>query len=449
MLSLMDESAENPQFSIAAIGPGLKEQLRSLSLTTCARECGIAKEKIRYLARRLMQEGPYAAVIPGPGVFAQPKGLETAILIYWLNRIIGAVPGSKGLIQSSDAIFTEAEKTSGSDSATISRAGPLDQAPGALMIWRADPAYHEPELIRDILLKNTETSLAVTVDQRISETAAISDYILPDTTYLERWDICRLPGFLGKSGFSVRKPAVGSLDPDTRAYYPIIAKAKVMEDIFLDLGNELSLDGFEQPKEKADRINAYKVFERRLDSLIEASENLPHRGGFRINRSMITERGIFLFDPEPVSKPVAGPETLPEIPAILPDKPAKGLILITYTLPFHRSPYSGVNSWLLEIIPSNRAIINTEDAKERGIHQNDQVRIMPVGSEIVIQCKAQVSPGIRPGVIALASGFGYDQYGAKGQTIDNTLIKGNKPRSEGVNPSELVGKAVLVSREIS
>jgi anaerobic selenocysteine-containing dehydrogenase len=397
-----------------------------------------------------MQEGPYAAVIPGPGVFAQPKGLETAILIYWLNRIIGAVPGSKGLIQSSDAIFTEAEKTSGSDSATISRAGPLDQAPGALMIWRADPAYHEPELIRDILLKNTETSLAVTVDQRISETAAISDYILPDTTYLERWDICRLPGFLGKSGFSVRKPAVGSLDPDTRAYYPIIAKAKVMEDIFLDLGNELSLDGFEQPKEKADRINAYKVFERRLDGLIEASEKLTPGSGIRTKRSIIMEKGIFLLDPEPVSKS----DTLPEITAeiqetISLDKPAKGLILITYTLPFHRSPYSGVNSWLLEIIPSNRAIINTEDAKERGIHQNDQVRIMPVGSEIVIQCKAQVSPGIRPGVIALASGFGYDQYGAKGQTIDNTLIKGNKPRSEGVNPSELVGKAVLVSREIS
>jgi anaerobic selenocysteine-containing dehydrogenase len=124
----------------------------------------------------------------------------------------------------------------------------------------------------------------------------------------------------------------------------------------------------------------------------------------------------------------------------------KELTLIVYTLPFHRAPYSGVNSWLLEIIPENRAMINPEDARKRDIEQGQEIEIKSVDSMITLRTRAQVAPGVRPGVIAIASGFGYDQYGANDQIIDQRLITGRKERAAGVNPSELAGKAVLVTR---
>jgi hypothetical protein len=49
-----------------------------------------------------------------------------------------------------------------------------------------------------------------------------------------------------------------------------------------------------------------------------------------------------------------------------------------------------------------------------------------------------VVPGIRPGVVAFARGFGYRGSGAVSQQINGTATVSDKPRAAGVNPELLM-----------
>ena len=124
----------------------------------------------------------------------------------------------------------------------------------------------------------------------------------------------------------------------------------------------------------------------------------------------------------------------------------KALRLITYSLPFHRSPTSGLNSWLLETLPENFLQINTLDAKKLKIQHNDIVILTSTEDKTTIKCKAQIIPGIRPGVVALAGGFGYSQAGASSYSINGASTNASKPRSAGVNPSAISARTVTVRK---
>ena len=71
----------------------------------------------------------------------------------------------------------------------------------------------------------------------------LSDYILPDTTYLERWDVCVPPASVTVPGVGLRCPAVGSVDSKTGQYFPILAENRIMEDILIDVAKKLQLPG--------------------------------------------------------------------------------------------------------------------------------------------------------------------------------------------------------------
>ena len=109
------------------------------------------------------------------------------------------------------------------------------------------------------------------------------------------------------------------------------------------------------------------------------------------------------------------------------------LLLISYTLPFHRSPESGVNSWLLEVLPQNALLMNSVDASKLGLRQGDAIVIESPDGKVRAQGKAQIVGGIRPGVVALARGFGYKQAGAARQVIGSATISQDKTRAAGVN----------------
>ncbi len=74
------------------------------------------------------------------------------------------------------------------------------------------------------------------------------------------------------------------------------------------------------------------------------------------------------------------------------------LILITYTLPFHRPFDSATNSWLLEILPENSLLLNTKDAMKFNIKHGDSITVEAITGNGRIQTKAKIVPGIRPGV---------------------------------------------------
>ena len=75
--------------------------------------------------------------------------------------------------------------------------------------------------------------LLVGIDRQITETTALADYILPDTTYLEQWDVCVSPPSVATEGFGARRPVVGAVDPKTGKYFPIFPETRQMEDILI------------------------------------------------------------------------------------------------------------------------------------------------------------------------------------------------------------------------
>jgi anaerobic selenocysteine-containing dehydrogenase len=91
--------------------------------------------------------------------------------------------------------------------------------------------------------------------------------------------------------------------------------------------------------------------------------------------------------------------------------------------------------------------MNTQDARQLKIRQYDAVTVENRNGTKRIQCTVQLMPGIRPGTVAFARGFGYRELGACRQTIDGLAIAPDKTRGTGVNPDALaVREGPLVVR---
>lgn len=152
---------------------------------------------------------------------------------------------------------------------------PLD----ALFMYWNDWAYSTPAakgVAETGLTDTTKLPIFVAFDIEFGETSALADYILPDSSILERWSTPHVGPTIVVKTSGVRQPVVGkvlvggayvdisSLTPtalvaafaatdgtgndawDTNPYYlPVLPDTRVLEDILLDLGiNYLTADAF-------------------------------------------------------------------------------------------------------------------------------------------------------------------------------------------------------------
>jgi len=227
-----------------------------------------------------------------------------------------------------------------------------------------------------------------------------------------------------------------------------------MEEIVFHLGAELALPRFERDS-NGQLKTAWNYYKEALTGLLESmrESGFPISGAEK-DLAMVVERGgFFVPDRIQTGTKLAGPtghEYKPPRIETASEKSAaaeEGLILVTYSLPFHRSPAAGLNSWLLEVLPENKVFINSADARKRNIHDLDSVLIESLDGKTRLQSKAQVVPGLRSGVVALANGFGYTQSGARPQVIDGVQGEANKPRGAGISPARLIveGRATTVN----
>jgi anaerobic selenocysteine-containing dehydrogenase len=290
-----------------------------------------------------------------------------------------------------------------------------------------------------LLSDTSRIGLTVVIDRDMTETAAYADYILPDTTYLERWDICESPPVIKNPGIGVRAPVVGGISPGIGDYHPIFPETRIAEDILALIGASLALDGF-QPDESGRRKNAYHYFRNSLNILMEALQaDGLYESGMPLDYSQIIDRGGMFVKPKPLeTKSHVQTVSLSPIKSTQSTTPGEAdgdeLVLISYSLPFNRTSRSVVNRWLLEVLPVNRLLMNPQDAEQRGIQQGDRIRLQAASSQFTGECRAHVVPGIRPGVVALAGGFGHTQFGASLMVVNNTISRADKTRATGINP---------------
>jgi anaerobic selenocysteine-containing dehydrogenase len=425
----------------------LKQTVMARTLESYSRACGVPAKQILAVADMLADEGSRSAVVPGRGVFGQPDGIEAAKAVLTLNLMVGSVPGSGGLAARDDGFLKQAEKKLLGDKGGDRKMRVYGASVKALILWESDPVYEDPGSAAAYFADREKVPLFVAIDREITETSALADYILPDTTYLERWDICTSPPSVTVPGVGVRSPAVGRFDASSGRYFPILPDIRPMEEIVSHLAADQGFRGLERDAEGR-TPTGWRYYQRAFAALLEAMRE----AGFPLTdlnantTEVIARGGLFMSHVPP--KPEAGAKAVRKAPAIkLPAESAPkdddSFQMITYSLPFHRSPRAGLNSWLLEVLPENRVMINSSDAAKLKIKSRDRIVVESLDEKTRVQCTAQVVPGLRPGVVAVAWGFGYTQAGVKPRIIDGKPGEVDKTRGTGINPAQLTAQRLI------
>lgn len=254
-----------------------------------------------------------------------------------------------------------------------------------------------------------------------SETSKYADYVLPDKTYFERWELLYMPWWYNFGhGVALRRPVVEPL-----------GECRHSNEVFIELGKRLCPEyfGFR------DDLEYYDI---QLAGLGLSVEKLKEMGGLWSPGTMgfrKYERGGF---GTPSTKVHLYWEDLEEVDQALPrvglapeyaeDTGTFPFILISYRTTFHqgsgqwthnnpqlRDPKSGLRE--------NPVLINTATARKLGVKDGDIVTLRSrTGS---LKVRAKCTERIRPDCLGLHHGFGSSVGGvaSRGEGVsDNILI---------------------------
>lgn len=322
--------------------------------------------------------------------------------------------------------------------------------------------------------------LYVAIDNQMGEASMYADYILPDTTYIERW--C----FPGGSNVSfptkyhnLRQPLVGSFDTRAwdapfdatapNAYNPIYPDTKLFEDIYLGIigpggiGLTTEINGDPLP------VRAWSHWTHsftKLAASVNASTDPGKPGGGSLTVDDIVARGgafqdagngydglgkvrykyanqIRLYYNE-LASGADGRDSMGTLPtdrwapaaplggylAVAHHEPIKDLKniplsdaafafqLITYKKVLHAQARTQNLTWLTCFQPENYIEMNAGDAAALGIENYDKVRMTSASDPVGVEGRALLTQGLRPGVVAVSHHFGHWAQGSAVYSVD-------------------------------
>jgi len=271
----------------------------------------------------------------------------------------------------------------------------------ALFVYNCNPAVTVPDQARVLRGLEREDLFTVVFEQVMTDTARYADVILPNTTFLEHYDIARAYGPLS---MVMARPAiepVGESRPNADVFGELIERLRlgregdargeleemvqVMGAIPGSAGEGLREHGVAEPPFGGRPVQFVDVLPRTTDQKIHLwPEGLDAQA----------PAGLYGYQPDP---------TTAEFP----------LALI--------SPASDrtISSTLGELPrPESMLDMHPDDADARGIADGTAVRIFNALGEV--RCKARVATWIRPGIVSLPKGLWF-RHTANGRT-SNVLI---------------------------
>ena len=123
--------------------------------------------------------------------------------------------------------------------------------------------------------------------------------------------------------------------------------------------------------------------------------------------------------------------------------------LITHKEVFVTQSRTIPNYWAqLGVQSENYVVINRQDAIRLNLANGDEVRVSSVSNPEGVHRltldknrpvvgKVKVIEGIRPGVVAISTGYGHWAYGSSDVEIDGEIVKGDSRRGTGIHPNPL------------
>jgi thiosulfate reductase/polysulfide reductase chain A len=272
-------------------------------------------------------------------------------------------------------------------------------------------------------LNNLE--LIVAVDTHLSETALMADYVVPGTTYLERYEL--LPQWVTFPVVALRQPVVPPLFGQKPEY-------EFVKDLALALGYNTYPFNVTYEKFMDDALNAGLGFG--LDALKALPGATWIGEGTKYDKYLTNgfatpSKKFEFYSQQMLDK---GLNPLPDY-VKTEDGPTSAypLYIINWKEALHTHSRTMNNRWLMEFHGENELWININKAKTLGIGDGDMVTVENQYGKA--RAKAKVTRRIHTDVVGMVHGFGHWGAGtiAKGKgTNDGQFVPGKAERISGM-----------------
>jgi tetrathionate reductase subunit A len=523
----------------------LKDSSLSMSVEDYAGICGVSAEQITDLANDFVSHGKKAVAMTYRGPIKHTNGLYNQLAIQHLNTLIGnydwkggCTAGAGGWGHKSGVVqLNKVDGDPGHEGIRIDRAKTFYNASEAgnmfdgfpafrpwfpfathgnyqevipsiqdgypydmkvlITYWNAWP-YSTPALRKvweQTVSDESRLPLLVAISPVIGEVAAWADYVLPDTTYLEKFAVPGVPWRVNK-GTAFQRPVVGKFDGHaigdaagvgntipvgaTNDYGPFLPDTKAVLDIHIGLAEALGLpgvgadallDGGGTPV--GDLHNAWDWAEAMLDNiafnaeakhpLISAEEILSKGGVFDFpddeygsgpagvgSEHLSYRYGNIIrtfLDPIARTKDSVTGEYYSGVPQYTPITHSDGSAvsdpdhpyrLITYKTVHHGQARTNVNPWLMLMVPENAVEISAQDAVALEVETGDKVKVASASHSEGIVGKAKVTQGLMPGVVAISHHYGHWEQHSRPITIDGSEAPFDPSRGAGIQPTQIM-----------
>jgi thiosulfate reductase/polysulfide reductase chain A len=411
---------------------------------------GIRKETIIAVADEFAATKP--AIMDGlKGLVNYSNGLDALRTIFALNVITGNVDGPGNLILKELAPL-DLPLDIPEEAVTIPEKPPIAEAMGypmapdlptqllpkavlegdpypvkALFFHICNPAMSDPNT-RLFEKMMAEVELSVTIDIYLSETAQLSEFVLPEASTYERAEV-RESMWSGPQ-VVISQPAIQPLGESRPLYEIMKGLAEKMGygeyfqwDSWEDWARKMTAylpASFDELKEKGVWEGELRYHKFKNEYIQTPTEK------FEIYSTMFESMG---YDPLPV---------FTEEHRVKPDAEYP-FQLINCKMQYHCGTHTQNNPYLMAIAGENWVEINTLDARRLGISDGDRVEIAsPQGAATIT---AKVSEAVQPGVAKVPHGHGFGRrFGSlargKGTHINPLFETRVNPVSGGISFNE-------------
>lgn len=284
-------------------------------------------------------------------------------------------------------------------------------------IARQNPALSLPDRARTLDAFG-KLDFIVTVSLIPNDTEWYADVILPEASYLERYD----PVNVVENRAFLRQPAIEPIGESKSALW-----------IYKQLGERLGLGDFFQYRDEVDYINQQlaplgidiKAFaERSCWSPTLEARTAAERSACFVPQAIVFDGEEVPFDLKeykfntPSGKIEIASETLraanqSAVPTwqAPPEPDSSRFYLLSGKVGQHTQFATQNNLWLNQVYAENEMWINPRPAAERGIANGDLVKVVSDAGAVTI--KAKVTEGIREDCVWMTQGFGHRSMGLR------------------------------------